>query len=57
MNVLLGSVVTLSPLTARLDGTSTAVPVKRLASYTPAVGDRVALLVVGVQVLTLGKIV
>lgn len=57
MSFLLGTVTATTPLLVTLDGSSTAVPTRRLASYTPAAGDRVLLVLIGTQALTFGRIV
>ncbi|WP_157873455.1 hypothetical protein [Kineococcus radiotolerans] len=57
MNLLPGVVVGTAPLQVRLDGSTTAVPARRLASYSPAAGDRVAAVVFGSEVLVLGRVI
>ena len=57
MNPRLGTVVSTSPLTVRLDGSTVAAPARRIATYTPAANDRVLLLVVGSQLVLLGRLV
>ena len=56
MNPLPGTVVTSSPLQVRLDGSATAVPARRLASYTPIPSERVAVVSFGSEVLILGRV-
>lgn len=52
-----GTVTAASPLTVALAGSTTAVAgLKRLASYTPAVGDVVAVWKDGAARLVLGKV-
>ena len=46
-----------SPLLVTLDGSDTAVPSLRLASYTPALGDRVAVICQGSGLIALGKVI
>lgn len=49
-------VTQVSPLTVTLDGSATAVPALRLASYTPILADKVAVDRIGSRVLVLGKV-
>jgi len=51
------TVETVSPLTVTLDSSDTAVPAQRLSSYAPVLGDRVAAVRLGGQLLVLGKVV
>lgn len=52
------TVTATSPLTIKPRGSSTSVPAKRLAAYTPAVNDIVAYTLLDVRsVLVLGKVV
>lgn len=56
--VLAATVTSASPLTVTVDGASTAAAAVRLAAYTPAAGDRVAVMPYGKsQLLILGKVV
>lgn len=57
MTLLIGTLTATSPLQVRLDGSSTPVPAQRLAAYSPHVGDRVLVAVIGSQSLVLGNIV
>ena len=57
MELLTGTVAASSPLTVLVDGASTAVPSRRLASYTPAVGDRVLAARYGSTLVVLGRLV
>jgi len=50
------SVTQASPLLVLLDSSDTAVPALRLASYTPALSDRVAVIRQGSSLLVLGKV-
>lgn len=45
-----------SPLLVRVDGAATATTCLRLASYTPALSDRVVVERFGSQLLALGKV-
>ena len=45
-----------APLLVRLDASDTATPALRLGAYTPTVGDRVAVIRQGSQLLVLGKV-
>lgn len=56
MNPIPGVVVSAAPLTVRVDGSSTEVPARRLASYAAAPGDRVAILPMSSELLVLGRI-
>lgn len=56
MNPIPGVVVSTAPLTVRVDGSSTEVPARRLASYAAAPGDRVAILPMSSELLVLGRI-
>ena len=51
-----GTVTSASPLEVQLDSSDTATPALRLASYTPVLADRVAVIVQGGQSLVLGKV-
>lgn len=57
MSVEPGTVVTSSPLTVRLDSGPAVLPAESLGSYTPAEGDRVAVVQLGGGLLVLGKVV
>lgn len=57
MNLLPASVTSASPLLVRIDGSLTPVPARRMASYTPTAGDRVAIVRLGSEVLVLGRVV
>ncbi len=50
-----GTVTGASPLLVHLDGSTSAKPSLHLASYAPAVGDRVVVVEFDGQILTLGK--
>lgn len=54
--VLFGEVAVASPLTVTLAGDTSAVPVSRLASYTPTVTDTVVLLHVGSRWVAIGAL-
>jgi len=49
-------VTSASPLEVLLDSSDTADPAQHLASYTPTLNDRVAVVVLGGQLLILGKV-
>ena len=55
--ILLGTVVTVSPFTVRVDGSTVPAPARRLATYTPTAGDRIVLAVVGPQIVALARLV
>lgn len=57
MDILRATVTQASPLKVKLDGASTATASQALASYTPAVNDRVVVTRIGSVLLTLGKVV
>lgn len=56
MNPTPGTVTTTSPFAVRLDGSSTPIPARRIASYNPSSGDRVAVVPFGAEVLVLGRV-
>jgi hypothetical protein len=56
MNAQPGTVTSIVPLLVQLDSSATAVPSLRLASYTPVIGDRCAVLRLGSQILSIGKV-
>lgn len=51
------TVETAAPLTVLVDSSETDDPAVALGSYTPVVNDRVAVEVLGGQLLVLGKVV
>lgn len=55
--VLSGRVTSTSPLRVVLDGSSTPVPSRWLAGYTPAVSDRVLLVATASELVILDRIV
>lgn len=52
-----GTIVTTSPLTVRIDGSTTPAPANRDASYAPSIGDRVYVHIVRNQNVIGGKVV
>lgn len=50
-----GTVTQASPLLVLLDSADTATPALHLASYTPALNDRVSVLMQGKQALVIGR--
>jgi len=52
-----GTITSASPLEVQLDSADTATPALRLASYTPTLNDRVAVIVQGGQLLVLGRVI
>lgn len=56
--IRLGVVTTTgASFTVTVDGASTAVNALRIGAYNPTVGDRIATVQVGAQLLVLGKVV
>lgn len=51
------TVQTVAPLTVLVDSSDTDDPAVALASYTPVVDDRVAVVRLGGQLLVLGKVI
>ena len=52
-----GTITSASPVLVQLDSSDTAAPALCLASYTPVLNDRVAVIVQGGQLLVLGRVV
>jgi hypothetical protein len=57
MSAEYGTVTQTSPLLVMLDSDDEGQPALRLAAYTPAVDDRVAVVQLGKRMLCLGKVV
>jgi len=54
--VMFAEVDTASPLTVTFPGDTAAVPVSRLDSYTPTIGDTAVLLRVGTRFVAIGDL-